>query len=122
MRNRKKPSGVTIVIAMLIAVTIFCISGTVLCRSNRLSRAEELSYRALKQEYVRELRTLLEEKGYSDSGVVMNSITQADGERSCIITIHHRKIEALDNREKNALAAECQSIEVPVENCSVYFQ
>ncbi len=122
MGNTEKSFGTKIIIVMLTFVIIFCISGTVYCRDKRLSRSGELSYRAQEQEYERELRALLEEKGYRNSGVMMNSITQADGARSYIITIHHKKIEALDNMEKSALAAQCQDIKVLMENCSVSFQ
>lgn len=122
MKNAGRLSGTTAVIIMLVAMIIFCTSGTLLCLDTKLNRTEELGYRILEREYESELRVLLEEKGYSNSGVTMNSIVQEDGVRSYTVTIHHKKIEALDNVEKRALAAECQGIEASVENCSVYFQ
>lgn len=121
MQSMEKSSGTMAVMIMLAAVIVLCVSGTALCPDRRLNKKGELSCHALEQEYERQLRALLEEKGYGNSGVMMNSITQADGGRSYIVTIHHKKIEALNNVEKSALAAECQRIEVPVENCSVCF-
>ncbi len=122
MKSTEIFSGTMAVMVLLTAMIVFCVFGTVLCPDRRLNKREELSCRALEQEYERQLRALLEEKGYSNSGVMMNSITQVDGDRSYVVTIHHKKIEALDNEEKSALAAECREIEVPIRNCSVYFR
>lgn len=121
MKNTGRFLGTTAVIVMLAAMIIFCISGTVRCLDKKLNRTEELSYRILEREYESELRGLLEEKGYCNSGVTMSSIVQEDGVRSYTVAIHHKKIEALGHVEKRALAAECQSIGAFVENCNVYF-
>ncbi len=121
LEKTKKFKGSTFVIALLGAVTFFCILGTVYCQDRRINRAENLNYRTMERACERELRELLEEKGYRNSAVTMNSITQADGARSYIVTIHHRKIESLNAIQKNALAAECRRMEGCVENCDFHF-
>ncbi len=106
---------ITIVLALVIA---FGISGTVIGQSKGCDRDRERYYRTAEQEYVQEIRNLLEEKGYCNSGITMNRVIEEDGTREYTITIHHRRIDRLCDEQKDALIAECQSIAFPVENCN----
>lgn len=118
MKNMKEFTITAIITIVLALVIAFCISGTVIGQNKGDARAEEQYYRVAEQEYMQEIRNLLEEKGYCNSGVTMNRVIEEDGTREYIVTIHHRRIENLSDEQKNALVTECQSIGFPVENCS----
>lgn len=118
MKNKKELAITAIVTVVLVLITAFSVSGTVIGQNKGDDRARKQYLRVAEQEYVQEIRNLLEEKGYCSSGVTMNRVIEEDGTREYTVTIHHRRIESLSDEQKNALIAECQSIGFPAENCS----
>ena len=110
MKNKKEFAITAIVTVVLVLITAFSVSGTVIGQNKGDDRAREQYLRMAEQEYVQEIRNLLEEKGYCSSGVTMNRVIEEDGTREYTVTIHHRRIESLSDEQKNALVAECQSI------------
>lgn len=118
MRKLKEITITTVVTAALIFIIAFCICSTVFGQSGEQNQMEERYYRALEQEYVQKIRNLLEEKGYCNSGVTMNYVVQEDGSRQYTVTIHHRRIKALDKEGQRELLEECRAIGFPVEDCS----
>ncbi|MGN0366762.1 MAG: hypothetical protein ACI4E5_12605 [Suilimivivens sp.] len=120
MKIIKKITGTTVLTIMLVFVIAFCISGTVYSQSQGEYRAEVRYYREIEREYVQELRSLLEEDGYHNSGITMNYIISEDGSREYTVMIHHRGIGRLDESEKDILLAECQRVAFPVTGCNFY--
>lgn len=122
MRNLKEIVVTTVVTAVLIFVIAFCICSTVFGRDRGRSREEEQYYSTLEQAYVSEIRDLLEERGYRNSGVTMNRVLQEDGSRQYTVTIHHRRIMKLDLNQQKELLDACGRIDFPVENCNFCYK
>lgn len=122
MKNRKEFTVTAMITVMLVLVTAFCISGTVMGQSKGNRRAEGQYYHAAEQTYVQEIRKLLEERGYSNSGVTMNRVTKEDGSRQYTVTIYHRRINKLSDARQRELLAECRSVDFPAENCNFYHE
>lgn len=121
--KKLKDAAITVVFTvLLILIAAFCISGTVFCRNKGGNQMEEQSWKVMEQEYVARLYSLLEEKGYCNSGVTMNRVIQADGSREYVVKIHHRRINRLDACGQAALLGECRKIAFPVEDCSFYHE
>lgn len=118
MKNFKEITITTVVTMLLILIIAFCICGTAFGQSRGRSQAQERYYRALEQEYVEEIRKLLAERGYCNSGVTMNRVVEEDGSRQYIVTIHHRRIMQLDQEQQKELLDECRIIDFPVEDCT----
>lgn len=102
---------------LLVVIAAFAISGTVFCQKDGTSKEMQEYYKTMEQEYVKEIRTFLAEKGYSDSGVTMNRIINEDGSREYLVTIHHKKISRLEEEQKEALLASCKEITFPDKDC-----
>ncbi len=122
MKKLRDAAITAVLTAILILIAAFCISGTVFCQSKGKAQVEEQSWRILEQEYAARVSSLLEEKGYCNSGITMNRVTQEDGSREYTVTIHHRRINRLDAGERDALLKECEEIAFPVEDCSIYHE
>lgn len=122
MKNMKEFTITTIITVLLVLIIAFCISSTVIGQNKSDARAEEQYYHTAEQKYIQEIRDLLKEKGYSNSGITMNRVIEEDGTREYTVLIHHRRISRLSNEEKNALVRECQSINFSVENCSIFHE
>lgn len=118
MKNLKEITLTAVVTVLLILIIAFGICGTAFCQVRGRNQEKEEYYRGLEQEYVEEIRGLLEEKGYCNSGVTMNRVLQEDGSRQYFVTIHHRRIMKLDANQRKELLSECRAIEFPVENCN----
>lgn len=104
---------------ILIMVTAFCISGTVVSQEKNGQQIETKYYREMEKEYVSAVRSLLAQKGYQNSGVTMTEVVEADGSRSYTVTIHHKGIDALSDTGKQELLKECDTLLFPDESCNI---
>ncbi len=112
----KNKNTMTVIIMFLLSlISVFGIWGTAGSRNKDSAAASEQYYYAARQEYVQEIRDYLAEKGYADSGITMNYVTDEDGTVEYTVTIHHRKIDKLDEEEKIHLAEECKGLEAWVD-------
>lgn len=110
MREGMKRVIMTISALVLIGITTFCISGTVHSREKVERREREKYYRELEAEYVKEVRSFLNEEGYSNSGVTMTKVIDEKENRSYTVTIHHRGIGSLQQEEQRQLREELSQI------------
>ncbi len=115
-----KQISFTIFITFILIITIALgISGTVVSKEQKYQASATKYYRALEQEYVKELREVLGENGYPCSGVTMTEVIEADGKRSYTVMIHHQKINVLSTEEKETLLTKCSSIYFGDNTCSI---
>ena len=110
MKNLREITITAFITVILILIIAFCICGTVFGRDKGASWVKAGYYQSMEQEYVQEIRSLLEEKGYCNSGVTMNRVIEEDGTRQYTVTIHHRRIAALNHDQQEQLIEECRSI------------
>ena len=69
-----------------------------------------------------EIRNLLEERGYRNSGVTMSRVRLEDGSNQYIVTIYHRRIMNLALDEQEELLDACRMIRFPVEDCNFFHE
>ena len=112
----------TIITALLVLIAAMGISATVISQDKDMSKVEQQYYKEMEREYVKDLRALLANKGYSNSGVTMNRVINEDGSMEYLVTIHHKRISKLDNTDKQKLVVECNEISFPMENCNFYHE
>lgn len=111
--------GVTLI---LVAITAFCITGTVMSKS-RIDNAElENYYREQESRMLRETKDLLEEMGYKNSGVTLTRMVDEAGNREYTFTIHHGKIDKMSEQERCQLAEELVENSVLLADCSFYHE
>lgn len=108
--KKKKNAAVTMLMLLLAMITAFGVSGTVYSRNKESRDVPQQYYCTARQEYMKEIRDYLEKKGYADSGITMNYVTDENGSIEYTVTIHHRKIDKLDEEEKTHLAEECKEL------------
>lgn len=118
----QKKIWTVVITAILVLISGLCISGTVISQEKGRSKVEEKYYRQIEQEYVKEMRAFLAESGYKNSGVTMTYVLTEDGNRRYTVTIHHKKISALDEMCKQQLKEACKKVDFPVENCVFYHE
>lgn len=120
MLRAAKQISFTIILTMILVVSIaLCISVTAITQAKNDHRAETEYYRDMEQEYVQKLRSFLGENGYSNSGVTMTEVVEADGSRNYTVTIHHQKINNLSAEAKAKLLTSCEALEFVDGTCSI---
>ena len=104
----------TFVVSMVIA---FFISGTVVSQADGEVTVDEESFPILEEEYVEEIKGLLDDLGYENSGVNLTMVADGEGNRSYQVKLHHKRINRLSEEEKEALFATVEELAFQVMGC-----
>ena len=122
MKSLKRLPYTLIISIFLILIIAFCISGTVLSQSSHESNIEENYYREMENIYVQEIRDLLRDRGYENSGITMTHVIDENGMRTYTVTIHHGRIDRLSETEREELLAQCSEITFPDDGCGFRYE
>lgn len=114
--------GFWLLTVFLVLVSAFCITGTVMSRSNPGEQELESYFRAKEQQLLRDTRAYLGENGYSNSGVTITRVVDENGAREYTITVHHGKIDKMDEKSKENLKEELSTLVFAEENCTFYHE
>lgn len=115
--------GLSLITAVLVLVSVFCVGGTVMSKERDDYTRENERYALLEDAFKERARGILEERGYRDSGVTITWTRDRDGARSYRVEIHHRGIESLDDDGKEELteALYCEEFCGEVEELRIIF-
>lgn len=120
MKRVRGTIGFMAVTLCLVLVAAFCVVQTVKSQTN-ISEEELTEYYRLKEkELVHETREFLENAGFSNSGVTLTRVINSEGEREYTMTIHHGKIDKMDETERENLRGELRAFAFQAENCRFY--
>lgn len=119
---RKKNTSFAILVILSVLVILFCAKETVIGQNKADSRREKQYYAVMEEEYRNNMRQMLADKGYSNSGVNVRWAVDEDGARCYTVIIHHRKIDRLDEKEKEALLKVLMTAEFDDERCSFRYE
>ena len=110
------------ILIVLSIVTIFSAKGINQSRGKGAEDGSDASYRDAEEEYVKEIREILDEQGIKSAGVMLTSVTEEDGRKSYTLCVHHRIFgtEKLKSRTDRALRAiDETSLDVPGSRITV---
>ena len=88
----------------LILIIVLCAGGTV--RSESRDEAQRIENRVQEQQLLTDVRQYLKNNGYTNSGVTLTYVTDADGSPEYTFTIHHKRINDMSEEERAALSEE----------------
>lgn len=94
-------------LAVAVLVLVFGIGMTAKAASlkeENISLGKE-EYRMMEEECMDEVRLILLEKGCKNAGITLTYVTDAEGNRDYIVTVHHAKLHEMDNQELILLQA-----------------
>lgn len=104
---------------LLIVLLALGIKGTVTSREYGQDKVDKAVLRQLEQTYVSDVKTLLTNSGYENSGVMLNYVKDGDT-MYYTITVHHDAITALTDAEKSILKAQILALAFELPEC--FFQ
>ena len=93
-----------VVTVVLILIIVLCVGGT--ARSESRDEAQRVENRVQEQQLLMDVRQYLKNNGYTNSGVTLTYVTDADGDPEYTFTIHHKRINDMSEEEREAFSAE----------------
>lgn len=119
---KRKNSFLTAASIFLVLVIFFCHAETVMSQNRTDDRRTRQYYADMEEEYKTNISQMLNEKGFVNSGVNIRWVSDGDGTRIYTVIIHHRRINALDDNDKDELLHELAELEFADENCSFHYE
>ena len=93
-----------VVTVVLILIIVLCVGGT--ARSESRDEAQRVENRVQEQQLLTDERQSLKNNGYTNSGVTLTYVTDADGDPEYTFTIHHKRINDMSEEERETFSAE----------------
>lgn len=115
-RMSKRSFAAAVVILTLIAV--YCCAGTVMSRTDFSTEEVEAYYNMKENALVDSTREFLNRAGYTNSGVMLTRVVDADGSREYTLTVHHGKIDSMCEEERALLMEELEKMVFEDERCA----
>ena len=119
---KKKSISFIILVILSVLIIVFCTKETVMSQSKANDKSVKQYYAAMEETYYTDIRALLNEKGYSNSGVTIRWVSDDGESRTYTVMIHHRGIDVLSEQEKEALAQELSQAEFDDLRCSFHYE
>ena len=94
-----------VVIITAVVFFVLGISMTAKASSKEEFRIDQEQYGMIENEYLEEVRDILLEKGCKNAGVTLRYITDMEENRSYMVTIHHARLEDMEEWELALLEA-----------------
>ena len=117
MRNSAKNITFILVTIMLILISVFFITKTVEGSVDINTAEKERYFMELEEEYISEIRTYLNEQGFTNSGVTLTRVVDEEGSREYQVMLHHKYLEKLSNEERAALFETIEAMAFDEEGC-----
>lgn len=95
--------GFVLITLILILVTAFCTTGTVMGMEKDKLSVDETFFEEMERDYVYKVRQYLDAEGYCNSGVVLTKVMFEDGSREYTLNIHHRRFDKLEKNKQDEL-------------------
>ena len=117
-RGKYRTIGFLVLTVCLVFITGFCITGTVISQSGIGEREMENYYREQERKLVRETWDYLNRAGFQNSGITLNRVVDEDGSREYTMTIHHGKIDKMDENSRKTLKEDLSKFIIAEDNCN----
>lgn len=116
--SRMNKGSFAAAVAVLTLITVYCCAGTVMSRTGLSAEEVEAYYSVKEDALVESVREFLNREGYTNSGVMLTRVVEADGSREYTLTVHHGKIDNMCEADRELLMGELEKIVFEDESSS----
>ena len=95
--------GFVLFTLLLILITAFCTTGTVMGMEKDKFSVDETFFEEMERDYVYRVRQYLDAEGYCNSGVTLTKVLLEDGSREYTLNVHHRRFGKLEQAKQDEL-------------------
>ena len=117
----KKNYTVKVVVAAFVAIMLlWSICGI---KANAAEKADNdrAEYQMQENDFVKEIKKCMEERGYYNSGINLTKVMDTDGSREYKVMVHHGDIDLEDDAEVTNLYEMQENVNFNAENATVNF-
>lgn len=107
----------TMLLVLIAALFVGC---TAMSRTDIGTRELEEYYLTKEQTLTEDVYELLAMEGYENSGVMVTRVVEGDGSRLYTIAVHHKRINLLDDKEREMLQSQVEGLVFEDEACSFF--
>ena len=118
LRDRIRKDVVFVMVTVLLVLCMWLfVSETVVSQTDGNITVDEGAFQELEEDYVKAVRTYLEEQGYRNSGVALTRIVDEEGNRSYEMVLHHKNMYKLSTEEQEMMLEEISTMAFHVSGC-----
>ena len=118
MMSRMNKGSFVAAVVVLTLIAVYCCAGTVMSRTDLSTEEVEAYYSIKENALVESVREFLNREGYTNSGVMLTRVVEADGSREYTLTVHHGKIDNMCEADRELLMGELEKIVFEDESSS----
>lgn len=116
--KKTKRNGFLTTVLVLSLFAACCCAGTAKSRTDLSVQETEGYYQEKEKGLVKDVKEFLSGQGFVHSGVMLTRVIEADGSREYTLTVHHGKIDRLDEESRQILMNELEEIIFEDGNCT----
>ena len=105
---------------LLILTIVFCIGSTV--KSESGNETQRIENRVREQQLLMQVKQYLNENGYRNSGVTLTYVMDESGKCDYTFTIHHNRINAMSEEERDDFRTELSQICAVSEGTTISYE
>lgn len=113
----RKNIGFVLLTIVLILVTGCSMGGVAMCQPKDHVHVNEQHYEQLEEEYIEEVKELLDEAGLVHAGVMLTHVREEDGTRIYRLLVHHRSYSYLEEEERENLSRALEDCAFEPDKC-----
>jgi len=76
-------------------------------------------YRQIEKAYIEAVRDKLDSEGYRNAGISMTKIINAEGGFDYLLSVHHKRIDKMNNQSRDELTGIITKDEIEIANSSI---
>ena len=114
-----KKNSYVLFTGVLMILILFCICGTVKGQNREDIGLNMKYYGQLEQDYQSNIRKQLQNLGYENAGVILCRIMDVDGSVVYTLSIHHRRIDNMNDEQRKELIKKLSIFKLGEENFKV---
>ena len=122
MKKNLSVIGFVIVTAVLVLITAYFCVEIVKGVTDVSAQELELFYLEKEEVLVQEAKDFLNREGFTNSGIMLTRVVEADGSRQYTLTVHHGRIDRMSEEERADLMEELEKIVFVDENCNFFHE
>lgn len=121
MEKKAGSFGFMAATVMLVLVAALSFAGTLMCRTRPDYAELEEYYLEREAQLVKDTMAYLNGHGFDNGGVMLTRVMDGDGGRTYTVTIHHRRIDRMDETGQEDLARELAALAFEESGSAVTF-
>ena len=117
MKRKESKAEFVVVTVLLVLFAALLFGSTAISMTEADTRELEEYYLEKERQLTGEIRRLLQEEGFDNSGIMVTRVVEEDGSRLYTVTVHHGRIDSMDPSGREELLDRLRALNFTDDNC-----